>query len=204
MYSSSVLNNWLCVNLSRLWVFFFGGGGILLDQCHELKQEVLVLPQSHCYDSGYYSLPASKLLGNSEKILVKKRCPYSNVLILSCFVVVLLPVILYLMYTFSSFPKIQILKSWFWVKLHSLLLHIHLVLEPDQILTERIERLDCVVFFWFWNSFCVGVCVSWTIVLIKTVFQNLSGFWNRFPQMAVEIGRIFVDGVPMTSLLHLG
>lgn len=68
-----------------------------------------------------------------------------------------------------------------------------------EFLPEKIERLDCVVFFWFRISFWVGVCVSCTtIVLIKILFQNLSVL------MAVEIGSIFVNGVPMTSLLHLG
>lgn len=98
-----------CVNLSRLWVFSFGDGGVLWDKCHELEQEVLALPR-FCYDSRCCSVPTSKLLGNFEKILVKKRCPYFNVLTLLCFMVVLLPVILCLMYIISSFPKVQTLK----------------------------------------------------------------------------------------------
>lgn len=158
---------------------------------------------SHCYDSRYYSLPASKLFGSSEKILVKKRCPCSNVLILSCFMVVLLPVILYLVYIISSFSKIQTLKvDSEWSCIHCCCISIWFW-NLTKFLLKGLR--GWIVWFSFGFEFlCVGVCLSWTIVLIKTIFLNLSGFWNRFPQMAVENGRIFVDGVPVTSLLHLG
>lgn len=73
---------------------------------------MLVLPQALCYDSRYcFPLPLSpKLIGNFEKILVRKRFHYSSVLILLRFMLVLVSVTLYLTYGISSFPKIQNLR----------------------------------------------------------------------------------------------
>lgn len=177
-----------------------------MDKCQELKQQMLVLPQVLCYDSRYYSLPAPKLIGNFAKILAKKRYCYYYVLILLHFMLVLLPVTLYLMYSISSFPKIQNIRRDPELRpIHCCCMCIKFQILV-KFLPERIEGLDCVVWFCFvlFFNFILGGGVGFggvscaTIVLIKILFHNLNVL------MAVEVESIFIDGVPMTSLLHLG
>lgn len=78
-----------------------------MGKCHELKRQMLVLPQALCCDSKYHSLPAPKLTGNFEKILAKKKGCYSCVITSLYFMLVLLHITLYSMYSISSFCKIQ-------------------------------------------------------------------------------------------------
>lgn len=160
MYSSYVLNNWLCVNLSRLWVFFpLVVAGFCWINAMNWSRRCLCFLELY-YGSRYYSLPASKLLGNFEKILVKRRCPYSNLLFLSRFMLLLLHSTLYLMYSISRFCKFRPYKR-FWVRFHLLLLCIYIWFwNLTKFSPGKIEGLD-----WFWFSFDFEFLFVWVSVL---------------------------------------
>lgn len=166
MYPSNVLNNWLCVNLSRLWDFFFPS---VVMGCCWISAMNWSSRCLHCFKlcvliAGTTPFLPLSLLETLKKMLSKKRYHYFYSLTLLHFMLGLLPVILCLMYDSCSIPKIQSIRRG--PESHSLLFRIYQVSDPSQIYLKGL-RIWIGCFGFALGLVCCSVCVC--LILRKAV-----------------------------------